>query len=63
MSLSTPYAGSATSAAGETGALGSDYFQTDNNGFMDKLGSSFASGLGQVLSGAKTVGTVNGFSI
>src|SRR5215470_3610796 len=32
------YAGQATGAAGEVGDLGSRYFQTDNRGFLDKLG-------------------------
>lgn len=45
------FSGAAEGAAGTTGSLGSAFFQTDNNGFLDKLGSSFASGLGNVLSG------------
>lgn len=47
----TGFAGAATSAAGETGQLGSEYFSTDQSGFGDVLGKSFASGLGNVLSG------------
>jgi hypothetical protein len=51
------YASAATGAASETGQLGSEFFQTDNNGFSDKLGSSFAGGLGSVLSGQAFVGS------
>ena len=43
------YASLANNAAGTTGQLGSEYFQTDNRGFLDKLGSGFASGLGSDL--------------
>ena len=32
------YAGQATGAAGEVGELGTRYFNTDNSGFLDKLG-------------------------
>jgi hypothetical protein len=50
----TSYAGAATSAADETGRLGSAFFGTDQNSFGDKLGSSFASGLGATLSGGNS---------
>lgn len=56
------YAGQATSAADTTGKLGTDYFSTDNSGFGDQLGKSFASGLGNVLSGNAILSTNSGSS-
>lgn len=47
----TGFAGAANQAAETTGSLGSQYFGTDQSGFGDMLGRSFASGLGNVLSG------------
>ncbi len=57
------YSGAANGAAGTTGNLGSQYFSTDQSGFFDVLGRSFASGLGSTLSGQKSKqdGTAAGF--
>jgi hypothetical protein len=52
----TAIAKQANSAAAETGQLGSEYFQTDQSGFGDMLGKSFANGLGNVLSGNAILG-------
>lgn len=52
----TGFAGAANSAAETTGSLGTQFFNTNNSGFGDMLGKSFASGLGNVLSGNATAG-------
>ncbi len=51
MESPTAFGQLANGAAGTTGGLGSDYFSTDNSGFLDKLGSSFATTLGSTLAG------------
>jgi hypothetical protein len=52
----TGYASQATGAAGTTGNLGSQYFNTNNSGFFDQLGGAFAQGLGKTLSGGNSKG-------
>lgn len=47
----TGFAGAATGAATATGELGSQYFGTDQSGFGDVLGKSFAQGLGGGMGG------------
>jgi phage-related protein len=46
----------ATSAAGAVGSLGMDYFNTDQSGFGDVLGRSFANSFGGALGGASASG-------
>lgn len=50
------YGSEATGTAATVGNLGSEYFNTDQSGFFDVLGRSFASGLGNTLSGGNSTG-------
>jgi hypothetical protein len=47
------YAGSANQGSGVVGTLGAEYNQTQQNSFWNKLGDSFATGLGGELAGGK----------
>lgn len=53
----TGFASQATSAADATGQLGSEYHATNDPGFLQTFGSSFASGLGKTLSGGNNSGS------